>query len=130
MLVDHGGLWFRVLEARYGMEHGRLMAGGRLGSAWWREIVRFRDGVGGIRDDWFGECVMRKVGDGTDTLFWSDRWLGGIPLCEWFGRLFDLAAIKTYTVSEMFSLGWETGGEAWVWRKPLWAWEEELLREF
>ncbi|PNX66584.1 receptor-like protein kinase ANXUR2, partial [Trifolium pratense] len=29
----------------------------------------------------------------------------------------------------MFSLGWEAGGEAWVWRRQLWAWEEELLDE-
>jgi hypothetical protein len=36
--------------------------------------------------------------------------LGGLPLCERFGRLFDLAAIKTCTVAEMFSLGWEAGG--------------------
>ncbi|KAK2440720.1 hypothetical protein QL285_012099 [Trifolium repens] len=33
MLVDRGGLWFRVLTARYGVEHGRLREGGqdRLG---------------------------------------------------------------------------------------------------
>ncbi|KAK2430956.1 hypothetical protein QL285_029238 [Trifolium repens] len=61
MLVDRGGLWFRVLVARDGMEQGRLREGGRMGSAWWREIVRIRDGVGGIRDAWFRECVSRKV---------------------------------------------------------------------
>jgi hypothetical protein len=38
--------------------------------------------------------VARKVGDGTDTFFWSDPWLGGIPLYERFGRLFDLAETK------------------------------------
>jgi hypothetical protein len=39
--------------------------GGRTGSAWWREIVRIRDGVGELGDCWFGESVTRKVGDGT-----------------------------------------------------------------
>ncbi|MCI62322.1 receptor-like protein kinase ANXUR2, partial [Trifolium medium] len=29
----------------------------------------------------------------------------------------------------MFSLGWGTGGEAWVWRQQLRAWEEEMLAE-
>ncbi|MCI23438.1 helicase-like protein, partial [Trifolium medium] len=24
---------------------------------------------------------------------------------------------------------WGTGGEAWVWRRQLWAWEEEMLGE-
>jgi hypothetical protein len=43
--------------------------------------------------------------------------------------LFDLAENKSSTVAEMFSLGWEVGGEAWVWRRQLWVWEEEMLRE-
>ncbi|MCH96906.1 helicase-like protein [Trifolium medium] len=29
----------------------------------------------------------------------------------------------------MCSLGWVTGGGAWVWRRQLWAWEEEMLGE-
>ncbi|KAK2404810.1 hypothetical protein QL285_054116 [Trifolium repens] len=129
MLVDREGLWFRVLAARYGLEHGRLRAGGSRGSVWWRDVVRVRDGVGGPRDGWFGESVTRKVGDGTNTLFWSDPWLGGVPLCERFGRLFDLAATRSSTVAEMYSLGWEVGGAAWEWRRQLWVWEEEMLKE-
>jgi hypothetical protein len=109
-LVERGGLWFRVLVARYGLEHGRLREGGRMGSAWWREIVRIRDGVGGVRDGWFGEGVVRKVGDGTDTFFWTDPWVGGSSLRERFGRLFDLAATKSCTVAEMCGAGWEAGG--------------------
>ncbi|GAU15824.1 hypothetical protein TSUD_236400 [Trifolium subterraneum] len=29
----------------------------------------------------------------------------------------------------MFALGWGAGGEAWVWRRQLRVWEEEMLRE-
>lgn len=29
----------------------------------------------------------------------------------------------------MFTLGWEVGGDAWSWGRPLWAWEEEMLSE-
>ncbi|MCI64018.1 helicase-like protein, partial [Trifolium medium] len=29
----------------------------------------------------------------------------------------------------MFTLGWEVGGAAWVWRRQLWVWEEEMLGE-
>ncbi|KAK2360207.1 hypothetical protein QL285_085498 [Trifolium repens] len=29
----------------------------------------------------------------------------------------------------MYSLGWEVGGVAWEWRRQLWVWEEEMLRE-
>ncbi|GAU48725.1 hypothetical protein TSUD_406040 [Trifolium subterraneum] len=32
-------------------------------------------------------------------------------------------------VAEFSSLGWGTGGGVWVWRRQLWAWEEEMLGE-
>ncbi|MCI03757.1 cysteine-rich receptor-like protein kinase, partial [Trifolium medium] len=93
-------------------------------SSWWREIVRIRDGIGGLAGGWFGESILKKAGDGSDTLFWTDPWLGGSPLCERFRRLFDLAENKSSSVAEMASLGWETGGEAW--QRQLWVWEEEM----
>ncbi|MCI20652.1 receptor-like kinase, partial [Trifolium medium] len=95
MLVDIWGLWFRVLAARYGVERGSLKEGGRGGSSWWREIVKIRDGIGGLRGGWFGECVSKTN--------------------------------KSSTVAEMSSLGWDDGGDAWEWRRQLWAWEEEML---
>ncbi|MCI31875.1 receptor-like kinase, partial [Trifolium medium] len=95
------GLWFRVLAARYGVERGSLREEGRNGSTWWRE------------------CVSKKVGDGSDTFSWTDPWLGGIPLCVKFGRLFELAENKSSTVAKMYQLWWETGGEAWEWRRQL-----------
>ncbi|CAJ2667239.1 unnamed protein product [Trifolium pratense] len=129
MLVDREGLWFRVLAARYGVERGRLRDGGRRGSLWWREIVSIRDGVAESGGGWFRENVVRKVGDGSDTLFWTDPWVDETPLCERFGRLFALSETKLRTVAEMFSLGWGMEGMAWVWRRQLRAWEEDMLRE-
>ncbi|CAJ2644025.1 unnamed protein product [Trifolium pratense] len=129
MLVDREGLWFRVLVARYGLEGGRLCEGGRRGSVWWREIVRIREGEGELGGSWFWEHVSRRVGDGSDTLFWTDPWLDGISLKERFGRLFALAETKSRSVAEMFALGWGADGGAWVWRRSLRAWEEEMLGE-
>ncbi|GAU46950.1 hypothetical protein TSUD_180540 [Trifolium subterraneum] len=107
MLVDRGGLWFRVLAARYGVERGCVREGGRNGSAWWREIVRIRDGVDGLGGRWFGEGVVRKVGDGTESYFWTDPWLGGTPMCARFGRLFELAVNKSSTAQL---------SDTWIWR--------------
>jgi len=104
------------------------VVGWRLGvevSSWWREVGRIRDGVSVLGGGWFGDSVLRKVGDGTDTLFWSHRWCGGAPLCERFPRLFDLAENKTVTLAEMFSFDMVQGVEGWRWRRRLWAWEEE-----
>jgi hypothetical protein len=55
MLVDRGGLWYKVLVARYG-EEARLMVGGRNGSLWWHEVAKIRDGVGVEGGGWFEEC--------------------------------------------------------------------------
>jgi hypothetical protein len=45
-LVDREELWFKVLLSRYVEERGRPREGGRLGSAWWRDIVKIREGIG------------------------------------------------------------------------------------
>ncbi|GAU16627.1 hypothetical protein TSUD_325750 [Trifolium subterraneum] len=129
MLVDREGLWFRVLATRYEVERGRLRDGGRRGSSWWREITHIRDGGGGIEGRWFGEYISKKVGDGSDTYFWTDPWVDGTPLCERFGRLYDLAETKSASVAEMSARGWGAGGEAWVWRRQLRVWEEDMLGE-
>ncbi|XP_045797738.1 uncharacterized protein LOC123891913 [Trifolium pratense] len=125
MLVDREGLWFRVLAARYGVERGRLRDGGRRGSLWWREIVSIRDGVGEPGGGWFGENVVRMVGDGSDTLFWTDPWVDESPLCEQFGRLFALSETKLRTVAEMFSLGWGMDGAAWAQFSDRWRWQPD-----
>ncbi|MCI44179.1 putative non-LTR retroelement reverse transcriptase related protein, partial [Trifolium medium] len=81
----------RVLTARYGVERGRLLEGRKRGSTWWREIARIRDEGGESRGGWFGEHVVKKAGDGSDTFSWTDPWLDETPLCERFRRLLDLA---------------------------------------
>lgn len=50
------------------------------------------------------------VGDGADTLFWHDLWLGGVSFRVRFSRLFELAVGKSCTVSYMSSYGWDVGG--------------------
>ena len=47
-MTEKQGLWFNVLANRYGIEGGRIQAGGREGSAWWKEIANMRDGVGSV----------------------------------------------------------------------------------
>ncbi|GAU21182.1 hypothetical protein TSUD_10990 [Trifolium subterraneum] len=125
---DKSGLWYRVLRARYGEEAGRLVMGDRRGSSWWREILKIRDdeSVGGT---WFAESIVRRVGDGNDTFFWNDSWLGCVPLSVRFRRLYELSLHQTSTVDAMCVKGWEEGEAAWQWRRQLWAWEEEELAE-
>jgi len=81
----------------------------------------------GDKGGWFGARVSRVLGDGKNTFFWFDNWIGDVPLHRRFGRLFDLATNKLISVADMFDLGWEERGEAWRWRRRLWTWEEEML---
>ncbi|GAU48931.1 hypothetical protein TSUD_373400 [Trifolium subterraneum] len=53
----------------------RLKTRGRRGSQWWREVSKIRDGEYGDGGGWFSESVVRQVGNGVDTFFWTDPWL-------------------------------------------------------
>lgn len=52
--------------ARYGCTEGRLGGGGRHASLWWRDMEVLR------REEWFQDSVQRVVGNGKNTLFWTD----------------------------------------------------------
>ncbi|MCI63124.1 cysteine-rich receptor-like protein kinase, partial [Trifolium medium] len=68
------------------------MGGGRRGSSWWKEIARIRDGVSVVGETgWFEEGIVRRIGNGEETLFWTDSWLGGVPLSVRYRCLFDLS---------------------------------------
>lgn len=43
------------------------------------------------RGSWFDSNVHRKICNDVYTFFWTGRWIGEIPLCERFRRLFDLS---------------------------------------
>ena len=40
-----------------------------------------------------------RVGSGTRTLFWKDTWLGDVPFCVLFPRLYALENCKDCTVA-------------------------------
>jgi hypothetical protein len=50
----------------------------------------------------------------VDTLFWTDPWLGGVPLSGRYQRVYDLSLNKSCTVAGMRDLGWEDREAAWV----------------
>ena len=127
--MDRDGFWYRVLVARYGEEAGRLEVGGRSVSCWWREVSRIRDRVGDGGSGWFDDQVLKRVGDGSDTSFWCDRWLGAAPFCERFRWLYELTENKSMSVADLLSVDSEQWGVVWRWRRRLWQREEELLAE-
>jgi len=73
-------------------------------------VARIRDGGGDVGGRWFGECVSKKLGDGSDTLFWFDKWVGSTTLCVRYPQLFALSENKFITVANLFARGFEQGG--------------------
>jgi hypothetical protein len=100
LLIDRDSLWYRVLSARYGVEDGRVCDGGRAASTWWQVISAMRS------EEWFRANVCHSLGDGTHTLFWTDEWLEGVLFSVRFNRLYELAVVKSVSVSDMHLLGW------------------------
>jgi len=80
--------------------------GGRVASAWWRDISVLRS------EEWFHGNVSRVVGDGKNTLFWTDVWVDGVSFRDRFTRLFELSLLKGESVFGMHSLGWGIEGAA------------------
>lgn len=78
---------------------------------------------------WFSDAVARKVGDGSQILFWLDSWLGDTRLKDVFPRLYQVSLDQKATISgfgEWSSVGWHW---CWRWRRSLFVWEEEILTE-
>jgi len=104
MLEEKDTLWFRVLSARYGVDGGRLVGGGRGSSLWWRDVHALGN------EGWFRDHVSRSVGNGNHTLFWMDVWFGGVSFRDRFSRLYDLSVFKGEYVFDMSQLGWGVEG--------------------
>jgi hypothetical protein len=74
---------------------------------WWREMDSIYDGGGSVLGSWFPDNLHLNVGNSAITLFWLDWWIGDVPLCDGFCRLYDLLENKMAIVAQMFAWGWE-----------------------
>ncbi|GAU24262.1 hypothetical protein TSUD_48500 [Trifolium subterraneum] len=123
-------LWCQLLHAKYGQDSaGRVRFSEGVGSSWWRALNFVWSGRGLIDPRWLSDNIVRKIGDGRSTAFWTDSWLEVGPLARAFGRLYDLADNKHISVADMFEAGWALNGNGWKWRRRLFAWEEDLVAQ-
>jgi hypothetical protein len=70
--------------------------------------------------------VVKKVGDGRLTAFWTDIWISNVSLKDRFPRLFSVSSIQEAKVGSAGS--WVNGRWCWAiaWRQNLFVWEDEL----
>jgi hypothetical protein len=127
LLTEGESIWKNVLIEKYsGGERGvgwvsRSLAS-NIASSWWNDLVSIGvvDGV-----DRLGGIFFKRIGNGGDTSFWHEKWVGVQPLKEAFPRLFLLSTQKEACVSEVgrrVSGRWEWDLK---WRRNLFVWEEE-----
>ncbi|KAK2393020.1 hypothetical protein QL285_055002 [Trifolium repens] len=127
LLSEGQSIWKKVLQERCGGgERGvgwmsRLLPP-NIASSWWNDLVSVGVVVGSDR---LRDIFFRKLGNGGDTIFWHDTWVGVQPLKEVFPRLFLVSTQKECSVSEVGR--WVTGRWVWdlKWRRNLFVWEEE-----
>jgi hypothetical protein len=72
----------------------RRITGVSRASSWWRDINNIRFGNKMGVDMWFGDNVVKIIGDKEMTLFWMDNLVDVISLKSQFGRLFKLCLDK------------------------------------
>ncbi|KAK2417808.1 hypothetical protein QL285_040065 [Trifolium repens] len=98
-------------------------------SLWWRDLV----GLGvtrGASGNWWEDSLIFSIGDGGGTSFWHHNWCSVGSLAVVFPRLFRISLQAEASIQEMGS--WVSGTWIWhlKWRRPFFAWEEVIYREF
>ncbi|GJZ37719.1 RNA-directed DNA polymerase, eukaryota, reverse transcriptase zinc-binding domain protein, partial [Tanacetum coccineum] len=86
-------LWTRVIKAIHG-DKGRFGIGSKVfHKSIWCDIVRE---VHALKMQGFDTLIFmqKKIGNGKDTSFWDDVWIGEIPLKFRFPRLYNLETNK------------------------------------
>ncbi|XP_071694921.1 uncharacterized protein [Rutidosis leptorrhynchoides] len=107
--MEQNSLWVKIIKSVHGYNGllsplGLNKSKGKSGV--WTNIVPagFDIKSTGIS---FGNSFFKQIGNGADSSFWEDPWLGDQPLKVRFGRLFCLEVEQQAVVGERVS--WENG---------------------
>jgi hypothetical protein len=72
-------LWKNVLRSKYGEVVTITVYLEAVTTPWYASSSGTN-----LNLNWFAQQVVRKIGNGEDTSFWSDKWVGEMPLKEKF----------------------------------------------
>jgi hypothetical protein len=122
-------VWKEVIKSKYGE-----LAVGKVNiveeckpwyaSLWWKDVCSIGTN---LSNTWFANNVEKELGNGLNTSFWSDIWVGSLPLKEKFPCLFSISTQREATVADIHgsseNMHWNL-----TWRHRFFVWEEDLLR--
>jgi hypothetical protein len=130
LLSGSHALWKDVIRSKYGDEVvGKVdwSEGGKpwFSSLWWKNLCS----IGHNLDyNWFARSVNIKLGNGVNTSFWLDIWIGNSSLKDLFPRLYSISNKKEAIVADLWGMA---EGVKWnmVWRRRLFDWEQTHVEE-
>ncbi|GKE62230.1 RNA-directed DNA polymerase, eukaryota, reverse transcriptase zinc-binding domain protein [Tanacetum coccineum] len=99
---DGSSLWSTFIKALFGF-HGAIGLTVKLNRrSIWSDILQ---AVNSLKDKGidFLQFIRKKIGNGVNTSFWADSWIGSIPFKEKFPRLYALEESKSIIRSLVFS---------------------------
>ncbi|XP_071708570.1 uncharacterized protein [Rutidosis leptorrhynchoides] len=112
--IETNSLWVKVIQSIYG-SNGGLGSGGdlcyhpTLGT--WSNIIDAGNSIADMEIK-FKKSFIKQIGNGMETSFWNELWIGNNKLKDAFPRFFRLEAQKDATVSMriqgdgMFNCAW------------------------
>lgn len=118
LLHDSDALWQKVIRSKYGYSSSFTAQDLVIpaGSGPWRficsSIIKHP-----IACDFLKSKIRKVVGNGRNSLFWMDTWVGVVPLKKYFPRLFSIAANPHASVASCGS-----------WIQGRWEWNLEWIR--
>ncbi|GJU03619.1 mutator type transposase, partial [Tanacetum coccineum] len=96
--IEKDALWRKVIKSIYGMEGSWGGVGSRYqGGEVWVVIIKVGKNLD-MLEGGFVSHFVKVVGDGLDTSFWLDKWVGEIRFCDRFSRLFHRETSKDVVV--------------------------------
>ncbi|GJY55047.1 RNA-directed DNA polymerase, eukaryota [Tanacetum coccineum] len=98
-LSNENSLWVRFIKAAHGDNTHSISAA--YPSAW-NTIIKELQVLKSLGFDFFSHCKIR-IGNGCNTSFWKDPWIGDSRLCLQFPRLYALENNKECTVAVKMS---------------------------
>jgi hypothetical protein len=93
-LENERGWWQDILIKKYC--HNKVLSGLKVKPG----ASHFWQGIMDVKEVFYKFCT-NVVGNGRNTLFWEDNWIGGKPLAEQFPDLYNITLTKKITVANV-----------------------------
>ncbi|XP_071699376.1 uncharacterized protein [Rutidosis leptorrhynchoides] len=126
-------LWIRIIKSIYGIGGGLGFTSSlpenklkKLSGRTWSNIFKIENTLTKLGCN-LSNSFVKDVGNGADTRFWIDKWLGDVPLKDAFPRLFRLESFKDVPITNRLQVADSSLAFSWAWSsKPRWRTADEL----